>query len=67
MSQPASPSPCPNCGASMVVLRRDRQSVGHRDIVLEWVICVDCRHVRLDHWTFVDEIGTDRINRQQRA
>jgi hypothetical protein len=28
-------------------------------VVLAWTICVACRHVRLDHWAFVDEHVTD--------
>ena len=65
----ASSSPCPNCGASMVVLRRDRQSTGHREVVLEWVICVTCRHVRLEQWAFIGEEddGQDVYDQQHRA
>ncbi len=62
-------SPCPNCGGSMVMLRRDRQPAGHREIVLAWTICVSCRHVRLDHWAFVDEsvINETSQDHQHRA
>lgn len=65
MAEPS--SPCPNCGGSMVMLRRDRQPAGQRDVVLAWTICVACRHVRLDHWAFVDEHVTDGQGHQHRA
>lgn len=51
----------------MVMLRRDRQPAGQRDVVLAWTICVACRHVRLDHWAFVDEHVTDGQGHQHRA
>ncbi len=65
----ASSSTCPNCGGSMVMLRRDRQSTGQRDVVLEWMVCVACRHVRLDHWAFAAEVVGDETSRDpwQRA
>ncbi len=50
---------CPNCGGSMVMLCRNREPAGQREVLLEWVICVACRHVRLDHWSFSDEIDVD--------
>ncbi len=61
--------PCPNCGGSMVMLRRDQQPAGQRDVVLAWTICLACRHVRLDHWTFVDQIVPDETSQdhQHRA
>jgi hypothetical protein len=55
----ASPSPCPNCGGSMVMLRRERQAAGQRDVALEWIICVACRHVRLQQWAFTGEPAQD--------
>ncbi len=57
MTEPS--TPCPNCGGSMVMLRRDRQAAGQREIVLVWTICAACRHVRLDHWAFTKERVTD--------
>ncbi len=62
----ASSSPCPNCGVSMVMLRRDRQAAGHREVLLEWMICVACRHVQLDHWAFTDESALDEKSDHQR-
>lgn len=47
----------------MVMLRRDRQPVGRREVMLTWMICVACRHVRLDQWTFVDENAGDENTR----
>jgi RNase P subunit RPR2 len=47
--------PCPNCGSQMVPLRRDISRLGDRDIELIWVICVNCRHTRLDDWHVVED------------
>jgi hypothetical protein len=50
----------------MAMLRRDQHSTGDGSAVLAWAICVACRHVRLDHWAFVDEIGTDQKGHDRR-
>jgi hypothetical protein len=51
----------------MNLLRRDRQRAGRQSVVLEWVICVTCHHVRLDHWVFVDATLTDAGNSDERS
>jgi C4-type Zn-finger protein len=62
-------SPCPNCGASMATLRKDRQVVGQREVQLTWMICARCRHVRLEHWGFIDVdiAGDDRAHHRHHA
>ncbi len=47
-------SACPNCGNRMVMLRRERQRAAEREIILDWGICVECKHVRLDSWRFIE-------------
>jgi Zn-finger nucleic acid-binding protein len=43
---------CPNCGRHLVNYRTDRQAAGKREVNLHWKICVHCRHVALDNWSF---------------
>jgi C4-type Zn-finger protein len=45
---------CPNCGRRLVSYRTDRQSVRERDVILRWAICVHCRHVALETWSFAE-------------
>jgi hypothetical protein len=45
---------CPNCGRHLVNYRTDRQAAGRREVELRWTICVHCRHVALDSWTFAE-------------
>lgn len=45
---------CPNCGRHLVNYRTDRQAAGQREVDLHWSICVHCRHVALDSWSFAD-------------
>ena len=45
---------CPNCGHHLVAYRTERQSAGHRDVVLQWMICTHCRHVALEKWSWND-------------
>lgn len=45
---------CPNCGRHLVNYRTDRQAAGQREVNLHWTICVSCRHVALDSWSFAD-------------
>ena len=47
---------CPNCGCTLVNYRTDRQPAGHREVLLQWNICVHCHHVSLQHWAFTDRI-----------
>lgn len=44
---------CPNCGHGLVDYRTDRQSTGGREVILNWMICVACRHVGLKKWMIV--------------
>jgi Zn-finger nucleic acid-binding protein len=50
---------CPNCGRHLVNYRTDRQAAGQREVNLHWTICVHCRHVALDSWSFADGIMPD--------
>jgi C4-type Zn-finger protein len=45
---------CPNCGRHLVNYRTERQVAGRREVELKWTICVHCRHVALDSWSFAD-------------
>lgn len=45
---------CPNCGHQLVPYRRQRQPAGVREVILEWMICRDCRHVALSRWDFAE-------------
>lgn len=47
---------CPNCGRHLVNYRTDRQAAGRREIELKWRLCVHCRHVALESWSFADGI-----------
>jgi hypothetical protein len=47
---------CPNCGRNLVNYRSDRQAAGQREVNLHWMICVGCRHVALDSWSFADGV-----------
>jgi Zn-finger nucleic acid-binding protein len=51
---------CPNCGRHLVNYRTDRQAAGQREVNLHWTICVHCRHVALDSWSFTDGVMPDR-------
>lgn len=54
---------CPNCGRHLVNYRTERQAAGRREVELKWTICVHCRHVALDSWSFADGvIPTDFLN-----
>ena len=50
---------CPNCGNRLVSHRTDRQTVGQREVVLQWNICQRCRHVALREWSFEDGARPD--------
>jgi Zn-finger nucleic acid-binding protein len=50
---------CPNCGRHLVNYRTDRQAAGQREVNLHWTICVHCRHVALDSWSFADGMMPD--------
>lgn len=44
---------CPNCGAEMQLHRREHQHVRRGLVLLAWLICLECRHVMLEHWSVV--------------
>lgn len=50
---------CPNCGRHLVNYRTDRQAAGQREVNLHWMICVHCRHVALESWSFADGMMPD--------
>ena len=52
---------CPNCGRHLVNYRTDRQAAGRREVELKWTICVHCRHVALDSWSFADGVIPDEL------
>jgi hypothetical protein len=39
----------------MVPLRHDVSRLGEREIELTWVVCLNCRHTRLDDWHVVED------------
>lgn len=47
---------CPNCGRHLASYRTDRQAAGTREVELRWSICLHCRHVALDSWSFADGV-----------
>jgi hypothetical protein len=54
---------CPNCGRHLVNYRTDRQAAGQREVDLHWTICVHCRHVALESWSFADGVMPDSYAR----
>jgi hypothetical protein len=52
---------CPNCGHTLTKFRTDRRSMGQRQVELEWVICMHCRHVALRSWSFVEPGTAERV------
>ena len=55
---------CPNCGRHLVNYRTDRQLAGRREVELKWMICVNCRHVALDTWSFADGVIPQEMFRE---
>lgn len=43
---------CPNCGHRLVRYRTEEQTTVKRDVVVQWLICSECRHVSLQDWRF---------------
>jgi len=58
---------CPNCGRHLVNYRTDRQAAGRREVELHWMICVHCRHVALDSWSFADGVIPESYVQNARA
>lgn len=58
---------CPNCGHHLVNYRTDRQAAGRREVELKWMICVHCRHVALDSWSFAERTPPTSLVTESRA